>query len=444
MGHVGQLISNYFKLKENDTSIKTEIIAGITTFLAMLYIVVVNSSILSKTGMPSSALVTTTVMIAAFSSIAMGIYSKNPFAVAPAMGMNVFFAYTVVGIWGIPWQTALGTVFWSGFIFFLLALFNIRLHILNGIPHAVKYAIAVGIGIFIALIGFYNGGLIVQSPSGLLEVAPISPESGIFLICLLLLIILFVLRIRIAILAMIVIGCVLAYFYSYIYGGNALLSVPEQFFSLPDFSLFFAIDWKASFSISLLPAMLTFLFINIFDSTGTIIGLSQSLIESDGGQSELKNVRQSLLMDALSAAASGLLGSSPSSVYVESGAGIAVGGRTGLTAVVTGLLFIPFLFLSPIVTMVPIFVVAPALVIVGTLMMSSAKKIDWADLDQSIPAFLTIILMPLTLSISEGIVWGMLAWFVIALLKYRGTINFMNSAITFCCFLMLLDSLKIL
>lgn len=437
------MIASYFDLKGNDTNIKTEILAGLTTFLAMLYIVVVNASILAETGMPASALVTTTVVISAFSSIAMGLYAKNPFAVAPAMGMNVFFAYTIVGLWHIPWQTALGAVFWSGVIFFLLALFNIRTYILKGIPHSVKYAIGAGIGIFITLIGFHNGGLIVQSSSGLLGVAPINPESGIFLFCLFLLIVLFTLRIKAAILLMIIVGCLLSYLVSLYYNDAKLMPIPERYFSLPDFSLFWAIDWKNSFSLSLLPAILTFLFINIFDSTGTIIGLSQSMLEIRQDQTEVTSIRKALSVDALSAALSGLAGTSPTCVYVESGAGIAIGGRSGLAAVVTGLLFLPFLFLAPIVTMVPIFVVAPALVMVGALMMSSAKQVDWTDSDQSLPAFLTIVLMPLTLSISEGIVWGMLAWFVVALLKHRQTINLMNSIIALSCFLMLLHSLQI-
>ena len=438
-----KVISNYFEFSLNKTTFTQEIRAGFITFLSMIYIVIVNAKILSQTGMSESALVTTTVIIAAFSSISMGLYSKNPYAVAPAMGMNVFFTYTIVKAWGIPWQVALGAVFWSGIIFLLLAVFNIRTKILASIPNSVKHGIGAGIGIFIALVGFFNAGLIEQAPSGLLQISPLSSQTLIFLLCLLVLILLIALRSKSAMLLTIIIGCLLSLPFGRLWGNNILLSIPVHFFARPDFSLFFAIDWGNSLKVSLIPAIFTFLFINIFDSTGILIGLSQSQnwFDKDG---QPRKMRESLLVDSFSSSLCGLVGTSPTAIFVESATGIAAGGKTGLVSVIVGLLFLPFLFMAPLVTMVPSFVVAPALVVVGSFMMESIKLINWSDNLEAIPAFMTIILMPLTLSISEGIVWGMISWFVIAIIRDRKSLNIMSCIITFSCLLILLSSLNVL
>ncbi|WP_239986731.1 NCS2 family permease [Fastidiosibacter lacustris] len=435
-------LQNYFQFSKYNTSLRTELIAGLTTFLATLYIIVVNAKILSQTGMPESALVTSTVIISAFASIAMGVYARNPYALAPAMGMNVFFTYTIVKAWEIPWQVALGAVFWSGVLFALLAIFNVRTKILAGIPDGVKHGIGAGIGIFIALVGFYNAGVIYQAPSGLLAIAPLTAETLIFLICFFALTIFLALRIKAAILLMIVLGCILAFPVGRIFGDNIIMHLPNDIVSWPDFSLFFAIDWSGSLKVAALPAIFTFLFINIFDSTGTLIGLAQSSnwFDKDGQPIRIK---QSLIVDSFASASSGLMGSSPTSIYVESVTGISVGGRTGLVAVIVGILFLPFLFLAPIVMMVPMYVVAPALVIVGSFMLSSVKQIQWDDTSHAIPAFMTIILMPLTLSISEGIVWGMVTWFIITMIQDRSQITPMSLIITICCFLIMLGSLKV-
>ncbi|WP_235826815.1 NCS2 family permease [Facilibium subflavum] len=437
------LLEKYFKFSENSTTWRTEIIAGITTFLAVLYIIVVNAKILSQTGMPEAALVTSTVVISAFSSIAMGIYARNPYALAPAMGMNVFFTYTIVKAWGIPWQTALGAVFWSGVIFVFLAIFNIRTKILAGIPNAVKHGIGAGIGIFIALVGFYNAGFIHQSPSGLLEVTALSEQTFVFISCFFILSILMALKFRGAMLITIVIGCLISLPFGHLFGNFALIHVPEHLIALPDFSLFFAIDWLGSLKVALLPAIFTFLFINIFDSTGVLLGLAHTCNWFDDKGQPIR-IKQSLLVDSVAASLSGVIGNTPTAIFVESATGIAAGGRTGVVAVIVGLLFLPFLFLSPLVIMVPLFVVAPALVMVGCLMMSSIQYVKWNDLTQAIPAFVTIVLMPLTLSISEGIVWGMVSWFLITLFHDRRQLSVMSCMITFCCFLIMLSSLKVI
>ncbi|WP_150466499.1 NCS2 family permease [Francisella sp. SYW-9] len=423
-------------------SYKVELIAGLSTFLTMIYIIIVNTKILSQTGMPANAIVTSTVMISALSSIAMGLYAKNPYAVAPAMGMNVFFTYTIVDIWHIPWQTALGTVFWSGVIFALLAIFNIRAKILDAIPVGVKNGIGAGIGVFVALVGFFNAGFIEKSPSSLLEIAPISIQTGIFIICLFLLIILTCRKVKTAMLIMIFVGCLLSLPFGRIIGTDTVMEIPKHFFSMPDFSLFFSIDWLGSLKIATIPAIFSFLFINIFDSTGTIVGLASvaNTLDKDGNPIRM---RESLLVDSFSSLFSGLFGTSPSSVYVESAVGISIGGKSGLVAITVGILFLPFLFLSPIVEMVPMFVVAPALVIIGSHMLSSVRFIEWDDLSQTIPAFLTIVLMPLTLSISQGIIWGMLSWLVISLATKKYNFNIITLAICFCCFLMMCESMSI-
>lgn len=436
-------VKNYFQFSHHQTNFRTEILAGMITFLAMLYIIVVNAKILGQTGMPESALVTSTVIIASFSSIAMGLYSRNPYAVAPAMGMNVFFTYTIVKAWGIPWEIALGAVFWSGVLFLLLAIFNIRTKILAGIPNSVKHGIGAGIGIFIALVGFYNAGFIEQAPNGLLQIAPLTNQTLVFILCFFILAALLAMRVKAAILLMIILGCVIALPFGRLWGDQEILTIPQHFIKRPDFSLFFAIDWMGSFKVALLPAVLTFLFINIFDSTGTLIGLAQSRNWFDENGNPIR-MKESLLVDSFASSLSGLFGTSPTSIYVESATGITAGGRTGLVSVVVGLLFLPFLFLAPLVMMVPLFVVAPALVMVGSFMMCSVKLVNWNEALESIPAFMTIILMPLTLSISEGIVWGMLSWFIMALVMDRKSLNTMSCIITFCCFLVMLSSLHVI
>lgn len=437
------ILDNYFKFKRYNTTFKTEVVSGFTTFLAMLYIIVINAKILSQTGMPEDALVTSTVIISSFASLAMGFYARNPYALAPAMGMNVFFTFTIVKGWGVSWQVALGAVFWSGLIFAFLAVFNIRSKILASIPDGVKHGIGAGIGIFIALVGFYNSGFIHQAPSGLLEIAPLTIETCIFLVCLFVLIVLIAFKFKAAILIMIILGSLISFLVGRVFGDNIIIQTPDKIFSLPNFSLSLSIDWGGSLRIAVIPVIFTFLFINIFDSTGTLIGLAQASNWFDKNGQPYR-VRESLIVDSLASASSGLLGSSPASVYVESIAGISAGGRTGLVSIVVGLLFLPFLFLAPLVMMVPIFVVGPALVIVGSFMLGSVKQIQWDNISQAIPAFMTIILMPLTLSISEGIVWGMISWFLIILIQDRKQLKIIPVSITFCCFLIMLNSLKLI
>lgn len=423
-------------------SLKTEIIAGLSTFLTMIYIIIVNTKILSQTGMPASAIVTSTVVISALSSIAMGLYAKNPYAVAPAMGMNVFFAYTIVDIWHIPWQTALGTVFWSGIIFVLLAIFNIRTKILYAIPVGVKNGIGAGIGIFIALVGFLNAGFIEKSSSSLLEISPISIQNGIFIICLFLLIILTCRKVKIAMLIMILVGCLLSLPFGRVVGTSTVMEIPKHFFAMPNFSLFFSIDWFGSLKLTTIPVIFSFLFINIFDSSGTIVGLANAANTLNKNGNPIR-MRESLLVDSFSSLFSGLFGTSPASVYVESAVGISVGGKSGLVAITVGILFLPFLFLSPLVEMIPMFVIAPALIVIGSHMLCSVRFIEWDDFSQTIPAFLTIVLMPLTLSISEGIIWGMLSWLVISLATKKYQFNIITLTICFCCFLMMCESMSI-
>mgnify|MGYP006295697999 CR=1 FL=1 len=414
-------MENLFKLKANKTSVKTEVIAGITTFLATMYIIVVNPAIISKAGMPFSGVLTATVLVSAFSSIMMGIWANNPIVLAPGMGLNAFFTYSVVLGMGVKWETALGAVFWSGIVFLLLSIFNIRTAIVKAIPKQIRYAVAAGIGLFITLIGFINAGFIVANPATVLGMAKLDPITVTFLVGLLITAILVVKRVKAALIFGIGITTLIAIPIGRIYGdasavnfGTPTLVTWKGLFSAPDFSLFFALDFIGSLKLAILPVIFAFLFTDMFDSLSTFIGVAEAadLTDEDG---EPRRVKESLLVDAVSTTISGLFGTSSGTSYIESATGIEEGGRTGMTAVVAGLLFLPFMFLSPLLSIIPAIATAPALILVGVFMMKPVAKINWTKFDDSIPAFLGLILIPLTYSITQGIIWGFLSWTLIKL-----------------------------
>ncbi len=398
-------------LGQGNTTLRTEIIAGITTFLSMMYIIVVNPSILGKAGMPFSAVLTATVLVSAFSSIAMGLYAKNPLAVAPGMGLNAFFAFSVVGGMGVSWQVALGAVFWSGIVFLLLSLFNVRTLIVRNIPSQLRYALSVGIGLFIAVIGFFNAGFVTVSRAGLLSSGEITPGLLTFVAGLAITSVLVARRVAGALVVGIAFTTLLAVPAGRWWGERLMVSW-KGFFAPPDFSLVFSLDIVHSLELSLVPVIFSFLFTDMFDSLSTFIGVAEAggLVDEEG---EPRNIERSLLVDALSTVFSGLVGSSSGTCYIESAAGIEEGGRTGVTAVVAGLLFLPFMFLSPLLSMVPPEATAPALVMAGVFMMKPIARIRWNCLDDAIPAFLSIILIPMTYSITQGIIWGFLSWTVV-------------------------------
>jgi adenine/guanine/hypoxanthine permease len=376
--------------------------------MATAYIIVVNPSIISNTGMPFAAVLTATIIVSCFSSITMGWYAKNPILVAPGMGINAFFTFSVVLGMGIPWQTALGAVFWAGVVFMMLAIFNVRAHIVKAIPKPLRHAIAAGIGLFIALIGFVNAGFIVHNPATVVGMGEMSPSVIIFLVGLLITAVLVTRRVMGAVLIGIVVTTLLAYGIGRWWEGNEVV-VFSGVFAAPDFSLLFKLDLVGSLSLAMVPVIFSFVFTGMFDGLSTFLGLSEAagLLDENG---EPRNIKRSLATDAISTMLAGVAGSSPGTAYIESAVGIEAGGRTGLTAIVGGLLFLPFLFLSPLLSAIPAIATAPALVLVGVFMISPVIQIKWGQLDEAIPAFVAMILIPFSYSITTGIMWGFLTW----------------------------------
>src|SRR6478736_10074041 len=404
----------YFKPQQHGTTIQTEILAGVSSFLATAYIIVVNPSILSQTGMPFSAVLTATVLVCFFSSLLMGLYAKNPVVVAPGMGLNAFFTYTAVTVMGISWQTALGAVFWSGIFFLILSVFNIRTYIVKAIPRPLRYAIAAGIGLFITLIGFASAKFIIYNPATIVGVSKLTPTLLVFFIGLFFTAGLLAKKIKGAILLGIIFTTLTAYSLGRWWGDTTPLITWQGLFASPDFSLFFQLDLLNSLQWVVVPVIFSFVFTDMFDSLSTFVGLAEAANLNDE-QGEPKNIKRSLTTDAVSTTLAGLVGSSPGTAYIESAVGIEAGGRTGLTAVTGAILFLPFLFLAPLLSVIPAIATAPALVLVGAFMMRPVTKIDWMKLDEAIPAFFSMVLIPFTYSITQGIIWGFLTWTVIKL-----------------------------
>ena len=409
------MLSN-FELSKNNTTLSTEVIAGASSFLATSYIIVVNPSVLSQAGMPFSGVLTATVLVSFFSSLMMGLYARNPILVAPGMGLNAFFTFSAVIGMHVPWPVALGAVFWSGILFLLLSVFNIRTYIVKAIPRPLRYAIAAGIGLFITLIGFVNAGFIVKNPATIVGIGHLNPVLLTFLAGLLFTAVLVIRKVKGAILM----GIVFTTLIAYPIGRWWATTLPpliswKGIFAAPDFSLLFKLDLLHSLQWSVVPVIFAFVFTDMFDSLSTLVGLSEAanLLDENG---EPRNIKRALITDAMATTIAGLTGSSPGTAYIESAVGIKEGGRTGLTAVTGALLFLPFLFLAPLLSVVPAIATAPALVLVGVFMISPVIKINWSQLDEAIPAFLAMVLIPFTYSITQGIIWGFLSWTAIKLI----------------------------
>ncbi|OKL40414.1 NCS2 family permease [Pontibacter flavimaris] len=403
-------MESYFQLRQNNTNVKTEIIAGISSFLATAYIIVVNPTILAQAGMPFSGVLTATVLVSFFSSVMMGLYARNPVLVAPGMGLNAFFTFSAVLGMGVTWQVALGAVFWSGVVFLLLSLFNIRTMIVRAIPRPLRFAIAAGIGLFITLVGLINAKFIVANPATVLGVGALTPALLTFLAGLLVTSILVVRNVKGGILLGILFTTLLSYPLGRWWATDLDPLISWQgVLAAPDFSLVLELDLVNSFQLAIVPVVFAFLFTDMFDSISTFVGLAEAadLMDEHG---EPRNIQRSLTTDAVATTLAGLVGSSPGTAYVESAVGIEAGGRTGLTAVVGGLLFLPFLFLAPLLSMIPAIATAPALVLVGAFMIRPVTKIDWFKMDDALPAFLAMVLIPFTYSITQGIIWGFLSW----------------------------------
>ncbi len=409
------MLEKFFKLKENNTDVKTEIIAGITTFMTMAYILAVNPGILSSTGMDKNAVFTATALSALVATLVMALWARLPFALAPGMGLNAFFAFTVVIGMGYSWEFALTAVFLEGIIFLALTAFNVRELIVNAIPINLKHAISAGIGLFIAFIGLQNAGIIVKSDATMVTLGSLGVHTvWVAAIGLILTGVLLALKVKGALLIGIFV--------------SALIGIPLGVTILPEGHLISLppsitpIAFKFDFSQVLTPDMaivlLTFLFVDMFDTVGTLVGVASkaNMIDKEG---KLPRVKQALFADAVGTTVGAMVGTSTVTTYVESASGVAEGGRTGLTSLTTALLFAIALFLAPLFLMVPASATAPALILVGSFMMSPILKIDFNDYTESIPVFLTIIVMPLSYSIAEGIVFGMVSFVALKLFSGR-------------------------
>ena len=407
------MLEKLFKLKENNTNIRTEFLAGIITFLTMSYILAVNPQILGETGMDKGALFTTTAVATIAGTIFMALIANVPIAQAPGMGLNNFFAFSVVIAMGHTWQFALTGVLLSGFCFMLLTVFNIRKIIVDNIPVALKNAIPIGIGLFITLIGLKSAGIVTPNQFTLVQLGNLAdPNVWVAILGLVVIAVLLVKRVHGAILIGIIISTIFAAFLG-------IIQLPQgSWITLPPRiePIFFKFEWKSIFTFDMLIVVFTFLMVNIFDAMGTLIGVISKIgkSEKDGSFPQLQ---KALFADALGTFVGAILGTSPNTSYVESASGVAAGGRTGLTSVSTTLMFVLALFFAPIFLMVPAAATAPALIIIGLFMMSSVADIDFNEISAGFPAFVTIIFMPFTYSIANGIIFGMLSFTIIKLLS---------------------------
>ena len=406
-------LAAYFSFAELGTNWRTEILAGCTTFITMAYIVFVNPAILSETGMPFQAVVIATCLAAAFGSILMGAVARYPIALAPGMGLNAYFTYAVVKGMGVPWQIALGAVFLSGVIFLALTLSGVRRLIVQAIPAELYAAVAVGIGLFIAFIGLRNAGLVVAHPATLVTLGNLrNPQTMLALAGLLLMAALFVRGVRAAmlwgILGTTALGAVFG-----------LLKWQPQSLSMGSLSgTWLALDVKGALSLGFTEIIFVFLFVDLFDNIGTLVGVGKKAGLFNEAH-EIPRVNRILLADSLATIFGSLVGTSTVVSYIESAAGVTAGGRSGVTAIVTGLLFLMALVLVPVLGVVPAAATAPALVMVGSMMISHAAEIEWANPLTAFPAFLTIITIPLTFSIANGLAFGFTAHTLLQVLSGR-------------------------
>jgi AGZA family xanthine/uracil permease-like MFS transporter len=409
------MLEKFFRLQENNTTIRTELVAGITTFMTMSYIIFVNPSILSETGMDFGAVMVATIVASSTAMILMGLWVNYPIALAPGMGLNAYFTYSVCLGMGYPWQTALGAVFISGVLFLVLTFLKIRQLVVDSIPNTIKLATAAGIGLFIAFIGLQNAGLVKGNPQTLVTLGQFTQPSALLtLFGVMVIAALMQLKVRGAILY----GILLNWFIGLIFG----LIEYQGIFSLPPnpAPTFLKLSLSGIWSEGLLTIIFAFFFVDLFDSTGTLVGVAEQggFIKADGS---FPRVEKALTTDAAGTIAGSLMGTSTVTAYIESASGIAEGGRTGLTTVVVAILFLFSLFLSPLAKSIPTFATAPALIVVGSLMMKQLTKLPWDDVSEMIPAFAVMLFMPLTYSIANGIAIGFIFYPIVKALsgKFR-------------------------
>lgn len=422
------MFEKLFKLRENNTNIKTEILAGITTFVTMAYILAVNPDILSEAGMDKTAVLMATAISSFIGSMCMAFMANYPFALAPGMGLNAYFTFTVCMQYGVPWRTGLFAVFIEGVVFIILSLTNIREAIFNAIPSTLRLAVSGGIGLFIAFIGFQDAGLIVSNNNTLVAYIDFSKDffnsgmaaifalTGVFITGILL-----VKKVRGGILFGILITWIIAMILEAVGIFEPTIStIPDKFFSFEinslgkTFGQCFNVDFDSTSILNFIVIIFSFLFVDLFDTLGTLIGVSTkaNMLDENG---RLPRIKGALLADSVATCAGAVIGTSTTATYVESASGVTEGGRTGLTAATTGMLFLLAIFFSPLFGSIPTFAIAPALITVGFYMIGNVVKINFEDASEGIPAFLTIAAMPLAYSISEGIAIGVISYTLINL-----------------------------
>ena len=408
-----QALAKYFELEQNGTTVRRETLAGITTFLTMAYIVFVNPAILADAGMDRDAAFVATCLAAAFGSLLMGILANYPIALAPGMGLNAFFTYTVVAQMGHSWQTALGVVFLSGIIFLLLSVFPVREWIVNSIPRALKMAISAGIGMFLAIIALKNAGIVVDSPATLVQLGDLGQPAALFAaLGFFAMVAMDRLKVPGAILIAILGVTVIAS----LFGMNQFSGVVSTPPSLAP--SFLQMDLATAFELSLISVVFAFLFVDLFDTAGTLIGVAHraGLLDENG---RLPRLRGALLADSLATVAGAALGTSTTTSYIESTAGIRAGGRTGLTAIVVAILFLACLLFAPLAGSIPAYATAPALLFVACMMARGLAEINWEDVTDYVPAVVTALAMPLTFSIATGIGIGFITYAAVKVLSGR-------------------------
>ncbi|EAY5247782.1 NCS2 family permease [Salmonella enterica] len=400
------MLERVFKLREHGTTARTEVIAGFTTFLTMVYIVFVNPQILGVAGMDTSAVFVTTCLIAAFGSILMGLFANLPVALAPAMGLNAFFAFVVVQAMGLPWQVGMGAIFWGAVGLLFLTIFRVRYWMIANIPVSLRVGITSGIGLFIGMMGLKNAGVIVANPETLVSIGNLTSHSvllgvlGFFIIA-----ILASRNIHAAVLVSIIVTTLLGWMMGDVH-YNGIVSAPPSVTSVVGH-----VDLAGSFNLGLAGVIFSFMLVNLFDSSGTLIGVTDKAGLADE-KGKFPRMKQALFVDSISSVTGAFVGTSSVTAYIESSSGVSVGGRTGLTAVVVGILFLLVIFLSPLAGMVPPYAAAGALIYVGVLMTSSLARVNWQDLTESVPAFITAVMMPFSFSITEGIALGFISYCV--------------------------------
>ncbi|OMH39814.1 guanine permease [Motiliproteus sp. MSK22-1] len=400
------ILDRFFELQEHKTSIKTELLAGLTTFVTMSYIIFVNPSIMANAGMDHGAAFVATCIGAALGCFLMGLYANWPVGLAPGMGLNAFFTYTVVGEMGYKWEVALGAVFLSGIIFVFLSVYKIREWLLNSIPMSLRFAMGAGVGLFLGLIGLKTAGIVVDNPATLLSMGSFTePTVLLAAICFLMIAVLSHQKIF----GSVLIGILVVTFIGWALGlveYQGIVSMPPSMAPT-----FMALDISAAFDVAMISVILAFLFVNMFDTAGTLMGVAHraNLIRPDG---YIPNLSKALKADSVSSVAGAFFGAPPVTSYVESASGVAAGGRTGLTAITIGVLFVAAMFLAPLAGMIPAYATAGALIYVAMLMMTGMSHIEWEDLSDTIPAIITVVMMPLTFSIANGIALGFVTYVI--------------------------------